>query len=316
MCKQFIKSLMTVILCFLLIGCTKKENHEQENIRPVIGVVTKSKSSEYWMTVVSGMQTAADDLDMKVVFLSPDTESKKEVQDRLMESLIVNQIDVLAVSPIDSYSRPDYIGKAKERDIPIVSLDTRFENMEIPYIGIDNELVGYELGKELAGQMGHQGEAGIIAGDLRQSGHRQRVEGFLRYMETEDKIRIVFTESGYANLQMSEKKVKEIFEKYPDVGGIFATSAVTALGIAQEIDGNRVKIVTVDEQKDVIDAVEQGRIAAFADQSGYEIGLKTIQYIDRMLRGEAQETELLLPVHIVTKENLPEYTSDSQEAAP
>lgn len=316
MCKQFIKSLMTVLLCFLLIGCTKKENYEQENIRPVIGVVTKSKSSEYWMTVVSGMQTAADDLDMKVVFLSPDTESKKEVQDRLVESLIVNQIDVLAVSPIDSYSMPDYIGKAKERDIPIVSLDTRFENTEIPYIGIDNELVGYELGKELAGQMGHQGEAGIIAGDLRQSGHRQRVEGFLRYMETEDKIRIVFTESGYANLQMSEKKVKEIFEKYPDVGGIFATSAVTALGIAQEIDGNRVKIVTVDEQKDVIDAVEQGRIAAFADQSGYEIGLKTIQYIDRMLRGEAQETELLLPVHIVTKENLPEYTSDSQEAAP
>lgn len=316
MCKQFIKSLMTVLLCFLLIGCTKKENYEQENIRPVIGVVTKSKSSEYWMTVVSGMQTVADDLDMKVVFLSPDTESKKEVQDRLVESLIVNQIDVLAVSPIDSYSMPDYIGKAKERDIPIVSLDTRFENTEIPYIGIDNELVGYELGKELAGQMGHQGEAGIIAGDLRQSGHRQRVEGFLRYMETEDKIRIVFTESGYANLQMSEKKVKEIFEKYPDVGGIFATSAVTALGIAQEIDGNRVKIVTVDEQKDVIDAVEQGRIAAFADQSGYEIGLKTIQYIDRMLRGEAQETELLLPVHIVTKENLPEYTSDSQEAAP
>lgn len=316
MCKQFIKSLMTVLLCFLLIGCTKKENYEQENIRPVIGVVTKSKSSEYWMTVVSGMQTVADDLDMKVVFLSPDTESKKEVQDRLMESLIVNQIDVLAVSPIDSYSRPDYIGKAKERDIPIVSLDTRFENMEIPYIGIDNELVGYELGKELAGQMGHQGEAGIIAGDLRQSGHRQRVEGFLRYMETEDKIRIVFTESGYANLQMSEKKVKEIFEKYPDVGGIFATSAVTALGIAQEIDGNRVKIVTVDEQKDVIDAVEQGRIAAFADQSGYEIGLKTIQYIDRMLRGEAQETDLLLPVHIVTKENLLEYLSDSQEAAP
>ena len=316
MCKQFIKSLMTVILCFLLLGCTKKENYEQENIRPVIGVVTKSKSSEYWMTVVSGMQTAADDLDMKVVFLSPDTESKKEVQDRLVESLLVNQIDVLAVSPIDSYSEPDYIGQAKERDTPIVSLDTRFEETEIPYIGIDNELVGYELGKELAGQMGHQGEVGIIAGDLRQSGHRQRVEGFLRYMETEDKIRIVFTESGYANLQMSEKKVKEIFEKYPDVGGIFATSAVTALGIAQEIDGNRVKIVTVDEQKDVIDAVEQGRIAAFADQSGYEIGLKTIQYIDQMLRGEAQETELLLPVHIVTKENLPEYISDSQEAAP
>lgn len=310
--KRIFRGFVAIVLCFLLTGCTSKRNYQQENNKPVIGVVTKSKGSEYWMSVVSGMSTAADELDMETVFFSPDAESDKEVQDRLAESLLVNQIDVLAVAPVDSYSEPDYIIQADNMAIPVISFDTRFEGTKIPYIGTDNEQIGYELGKELAKQIGHKGEVGIIAGSLRQSGHKQRVDGFLHYMETEKDIQIVFTESGYANLQMSEKKVRGIFKNYSAVKGIFATSAVTALGIAQEIDGNQVKIVTVDEQKDVLDAMKQNKIAAVANQSGYRIGYEAVQYIHRALEGEELGTEMLLPVQIVTKNNLFDYV-DSQE---
>ena len=47
-----------------------------------------------------------------------------------------------------------------------------------PYIGIDNEKLGYELGEQLAKALDHKGKIGVIAGDFKQAGHRMRVAGF------------------------------------------------------------------------------------------------------------------------------------------
>ena len=58
--------------------------------------------------------------------------------------------------------------KIKEKNIPVVTFDTGFGEQEIPYIGIDNYKTGYELGKELAKQMDHTGQVGVVAGDLNQ----------------------------------------------------------------------------------------------------------------------------------------------------
>ena len=57
------------------------------------------------------------------------------------------------------------------------------EDADVPYIGIDNEKLGYELGEQLAKALDHKGKIGVIAGDFKQAGHRMRVAGFEKYME-------------------------------------------------------------------------------------------------------------------------------------
>ena len=78
-----------------------------------------------------------------------------------------------------------------------------------------------------------------------------------------------FVESGYANLQMSEQKVRDLMGQYPQIRGIMATSAVTAMGLVDELKDTDIKIVAVDEQEDSLKAVENGQILALAAQSGY-----------------------------------------------
>lgn len=46
----------------------------------IIGVVTKSRNSEYWMSVNAGMEKAAKEMNVKTVVLSPDTETDKKIQ--------------------------------------------------------------------------------------------------------------------------------------------------------------------------------------------------------------------------------------------
>lgn len=297
--------ILAVLLCLMTLtaGCSGKEKEAGKEKDITIGVVTKSKDSEYWMTVCSGMEKAAKDLGISVMILSPDTETNDKLQKKMIGDLIQKDVDALAVSPIQSYDVEDYLEKAAEKNIPVYSYDTKIVSRGIPYIGIDNEKAGRELAEYMAGALGQKGKVGIISGDLNQTAHRDRMSGFNSYIEENTEIEIAFIESGYSNLQMSEKEISKLMEAHPGINGILATSAVTALGIMEYMKDTSVLIATVDAQQDAIEAVKDGTIAALAAQSGYDIGYETIQYIMNDMNGEEQDLDKILDVEIITSDD-------------
>ena len=77
--KKYICILVAVIGVCSLSGCgSSAKKTEEEQV--TIGVVTKSKSSEYWLSVCDGMKDAAEKYHADVVILSPDSETEEEVQ--------------------------------------------------------------------------------------------------------------------------------------------------------------------------------------------------------------------------------------------
>lgn len=289
-----------------LSGCAGKPEEETED-RYTIGVVTKSRNSEYWMSVCAGMENAAKADHAQVVILSPDSETNEVVQKKMIRDLLKRGVDALAVSPINSYDNRDYIKEADKKGIPVFAYDTPIVDAQVPYIGIDNEKTGYEVAEKLAEKMGHKGRIAVIAGSELQASHRERVLGFEHYMSLEPDIKIEVVKSGYSNLRVSEKEMEEIRKDYPGLDGIMTTSAVTALGIAEATAGTGIAIATIDDQEDAIRAVEKGRIAVLAAQSGYEVGRDAIRYIIRDLEGVKQKPEEILHVQILTQENVEEY---------
>ena len=131
--------LMTVILCC---GCSNHSSWQKAKDRYVVGVVTKSNTSEYWMSVNSGMEAAAAKYDMDVITLAPDSELDREVQEKQVEKLIDQNVDALAVAPIDSYHVPDYLDEIEKKKITAVCFDNGMVGGELPYIGIDNHKTG------------------------------------------------------------------------------------------------------------------------------------------------------------------------------
>lgn len=287
-------------------GCSSAIREKKPEEKYVIGVVTKSRKGEYWMSVYSGMEKAAKDNNIEVIILAPDTEEDKVVQKRMIDDLIKMKVDALAVSPIDSYDNKDYLEEAKDKNIPVYSYDTAIKDAEVPYIGIDNEKAGYDLGEVLAKKLNYQGQIAVIAGSMQQESHKERVKGFCNYVEQYPKIQIEVIKSGYSNLRVSEQEIEKLHQEYPKLDGIMTTSAITALGLVEGTEG--IDIATIDIQKDSIKAVEEGKIAALAAQSGYEIGYEAICYILRDKMGVEQEFENKIEVEILTPENVQEYS--------
>lgn len=287
-------------------GCAGENPGEPEGDF-TIGVVAKSRNSEYWMSVCAGFEKAAREQNVNVVILSPDTEGEKKIQKKMIEDLLKMQVNALAVSPIDSYDNQDYILKAKELGIPVYSYDTPIADAEVPYIGIDNRAIGYELARVLAEKMGHEGNLAVIAGSRQQASHERRVIGFKAYMKEEPGITIEVEKDGYSNLRVSEQELEEIQRDYPKLCGIMTTSAVTALGLAEATKDTGILIAAVDDQEDAVRAVEEGRIAVLAAQSGYEIGYETVIYIVNEKKNVKQDREKILEAEILTRENVKDY---------
>ena len=306
--KKYICILAAVLSFCSLSGCGPSAKKTEEE-KVTIGVVTKSKSSEYWLSVCDGMEDAAEKYHADVVILSPDSETEEKVQKNMIRDLLKTDIQALAVSPIDSYECEEYVQQAKEKGISVYACDTPIEDADVPYIGIDNEKLGYE---QLARALDYKGKIGVIAGDFNQAGHRMRVNGFEKYMEKEPGITIEMVRNGYSNMQVSQKDVDEILKKYPDLDGIMTTSAVTALGLAEATEGREISIVSVDAQEDALKAVQDGRIVALGAQSGYQIGYETIRYIVKDLEGEGTGENEILDSQVLTTENIDAYIKEDK----
>ena len=309
--KKYICILAAALSLLSLSGCGPSAKRTEEE-KVTIGVVTKSKNSEYWLSVCDGMEDAAEKYDADVIILSPDSETEEDVQKNMIQDLLKKDIQALAVSPIDSYDSEDYIRQAKKKGISVYACDTPIEDSDVPYIGIDNEKLGYELGEKLAEALDHKGKIGVIAGDFKQAGHRMRVTGFEKYMEKEPGITIEMVRNGYSNMRVSQKDVNEILEKYPDLDGIMTTSAVTALGLSEATEGRGISIVSVDAQEDALKAVQDGRIVALGAQSGYQIGYETIRYIVKDLQGEGTGEDEILDSQVLTTENIDAYIKEDK----
>ena len=309
--KKYICILATALSLLSLSGCGPSAKKTEEE-KVTIGIVTKSKSSEYWLSVCDGMEDAAEKYHADVIILSPDSETEEDVQKNMIQDLLKKDIQALAVSPIDSYDSEDYIRQAKKKGISVYACDTPIEDSDVPYIGIDNEKLGYELGEKLAEALDHRGKIGVIAGDFKQAGHRMRVTGFEKYMEKEPGITIEMVRNGYSNMRVSQKDVNEILEKYPDLDGIMTTSAVTALGLSEATEGKGISIVSVDAQEDALKAVQDGRIVALGAQSGYQIGYETIRYIVKDLQGEETGEDEILDSQVLTTENIDAYIKEDK----
>lgn len=308
---------MIAIIAILCIGiscisCGREEDTRQDE-KYTIGVVTKSSTSEYWMSLCEGVRKAAEEYDMDVIILQPDSETNKEAQIKMVETLAKKKVDIIAVSPLDSQAAKEYLKAPNENGVPVITYDDGFDEEDIPYIGIDNEQAGYELMKYLAGQMGHEGEVGIISGHLSQRCHRLRIEGAKRYLEEEPNMTLAYVESGYSNLQMRKKEINRLREEAPGVKGVMVTSAATAMGFVDAVSGENMKIVSVDAQTDAVEALREGKITGLTAQSGSDMGYEMVRYIAKLRKEGTMEKQKLIEAQMLTRDNVEEYQETKEQ---
>ncbi|WP_343243077.1 substrate-binding domain-containing protein [Streptomyces sp. SID12501] len=86
--------------------------------------------------------------------LYANAEADKAKQNRQLEEMIAEKVDVLVVDAIDAKTIASAIEKAKDADIPVIAYDRLAEGPIDAYVSHDNELVGEVQGRSVIEALG------------------------------------------------------------------------------------------------------------------------------------------------------------------
>lgn len=297
---------VTLVLC----GCGAPQP-VTEDVRYTVGVLLKSMQHQHWMDVRAGVLDAARKENVEIILLYPQDEGAVEEQREMFHDLVAAKPDAILLAPCDSSACAPLAAEAEAAGIALLALDTRTEDVTLPYIGADNQQVGRLAGERLAAVLGGRGRAAVIAGVAEQAAHKERVAGFREALAAYPDMEVTAVVHADSDFTLSMERTAELMAADPDLGGIFCTSAVMALGCVEQLRPGvyttAPAVVAVDTQDDALNALQNGRLEGLVSQDGYEAGYQAVRQAVRLLEGRTIEDDTYIATELLTRETVDEF---------
>jgi ribose transport system substrate-binding protein len=144
--------------------------------RPTVAFVTNGRAS-FWDVAEKGAIAAGIDFSVNVVIKMPS--SGVDDQNRMIQTLLANKIDGIAISPIDPDNQEEILAEASQRTI-LITHDSDAPNSDrLCYIGMDNYSAGKMCGQLIKEALPDGGSIMLFVGRLGQSNARLRRQGII-----------------------------------------------------------------------------------------------------------------------------------------
>ncbi|MFZ5517577.1 MAG: substrate-binding domain-containing protein [Candidatus Zhuqueibacterota bacterium] len=301
----FILILLSVVL---LTDCSRKTDDKEI----LIGASLLTMQDDFYITLNRGLlETAAKSTDFKIKVLSRNADLKLNKQISDIEDFMQQNIDVLIVSPVSPTAIGPTIDEVNRQGIPVITVDIKSEKGEVKtHIMSDDVEAGRICARFIAGQLNGQGEVGIITHPVLTS-CINRVIGFRDVMSNYPGITILSELNAESRREKAMALMEDLLISHPDVDYIFGINDVMTLGAMASIEGagriDDVKAVMVCggqkeafERFDADDPCLRGAALVFP----YSIGKTAIESAIQILKGNETPAEILIPVKLLTHENI------------
>ena len=159
---------------------------------------------------------------------------------KLMEDFTVQKPDAIAVCSYDASAIVPGIETAMAAGIPVFCLDNNCTGTEIvSFIGTDNVLGGYLMGKYINEVMGGEGEMAVIEGPAGNFNSNIRRQGMDQaFEEVGSKVEVVASISANWKRDQGLTVANDIITSTPDLKLIFCLNDEMAFGAMQAIEAS------------------------------------------------------------------------------
>jgi ABC-type sugar transport system substrate-binding protein len=247
--KKWVGLLTVALSVGMLTACgvntpatTPKEQSSQtgaKNGKLKIAVVPKLVGIPYFNASEKGVKKAGQDLGVDVIYTGP-TQADAAQQVKVVEDLISQKVDVIAVAPDDPASLTPVLKKAKEQGIKVMDWDTPADQsvVEASVHQIDDEVYGRHITDLLVQKMGtDSGEVAILTGGVSAANLNTWIDWAKK--EAQEKYpNLKFVGDKIATdekQQVAYQKTLDLLKANPNLKGIMAFSTPAPLGAAQAI---------------------------------------------------------------------------------
>ena len=282
-----------------------------------VGFSELSISDPWRVAQVASMQAEADRRGINYVMTDAQNRQDKQISD--IEDLIAQGCNFLFVAPLNVEGWESVLELAKERKIPVICIDR--EVAGTPGIDVVTTVLADFIvqGAECANWLGENIKGDIkvvqITGQPGGSDVRDRTKGFADAMEkinaSGHKMEIVSSQNGRWSRTETQRLLQNVIQSLGKDGfnAVYAQNDEMALGAVQalrragiKVGEGGVHVVTVDGQKQAVQAVIDGDISAISTCTPL-FGPAAFETLERYYKGEAIPPIVYNDEKLITKEN-------------
>lgn len=289
----------------------------------------------FWTIAEAGAKAGGEAFDVEVEVAMP---PKGLVdQKRMVENILANGIDGIAISPIDAENQVQFLNQiAKATNL--ITQDSDAPNADrLCFIGMNNYKAGRDAGKLVKEALPEGGKVMIFVGRLEQLNARQRRQGVIdelldRPMQElgsvefdpsgavleGDKYTIGGTFTDNFDYAKAKANAQDAMAANPDLDcmvGLFAYNVPNCLAAVKEAGKTGdIKIVSFDEAEDTLQGIADGHVHGTVSQQPYEYGYQSVKVLAALARGDQsvlpEDGFIEVESTVVRKDNVEEFRAN------
>ena len=273
----------------------------------------KNIVNPFWNGCWVGAQKAAAEYEgVRLTYTSPMVSDSIEEQMRNFDDIILKRPDGIVFVPTDYVAMAPTVAKMNKAKIPVFNYNNRLTGgtSEI-FVGSNDEQMGYEDAKYVFNAVGNKGNVIFQHGVPGSSTAQDRVKGWTRALKETPGMNLLTTQPADYNRMKAMQVMENLLQRYPKIDVVLAANDEQALGCVEAIDAagrlDQIKDTGIDANLDATASVNAGRQFATVNFSGHDQGYIVTKAAIEFLRGKKIPKEVMLPIVIVTKENVKPY---------
>ena len=205
-----------------------------------IAVVPKDATNPWFVRMEEGVKKYAADTGLNVFQKGP-AETDATMQAQVIQDLIAQGVDALAVVPVDPGALETVLKEAMDAGIVVVTHEgASQQNTMYDIEAFNNSDYGAFIMENLAEAMGGEGTYTTMVGHVTNASHNEWADGGVAFQKEkypnmkllEAEPRVESQDDG----EVAYQTAKELLKKYPDLKGIMGTSSFDAPGVARAIE--------------------------------------------------------------------------------
>ncbi len=273
-----------------------------------IAVIPKGRAHIFWQSVHAGAVKAAREKKFEVLWNAPSTESDFNGQLQIIDAMINQHVDAIAVAPIDKNAMVSGVDRAVREGIPVIIFDSPIDTQTFTaQVATDNYQAGTLAAERMVKILNGKGKVAIVAVDVGSASTIAREKGFEDGIhKLAPAMQIVDKRYGEADFAKSLAVSENMLTAYPDLSALFASNESGSVGAAQALKSRKsqVKLVGFDSSPGLLDDLKSGVLDSLVVQDPFRMGYDTVIAAAEKLAGQTPKKIQDMPPHVVTRESL------------
>ncbi|WZF18145.1 ABC transporter substrate-binding protein [Nostoc sp. UHCC 0302] len=331
---QAIAASILTLLSTTFIGCTNNSQNSNTATNPdtntaintslesqsstakgklqTIGVVLNDLGNPFYVAVQKGAETQAKQIGGNIRVNAVSSAFDLNQQTNQIENFTAANTDLIILSAVDKKGIKPAIDQAKLAGKVVIAIDSAVDADVDAMISSNNTQAGEIACQYIADRLKGKGSVVILNGTPMDS-IIQRVSGCKNSFSKYPDIKIVSDQNAEGTRDGGLRVMSDLLTTFPKIDAVFATNDQSGVGADLAATQARRKeffIVGVDGSPDATKAMEDkdGLFAATAAQNPAGMAQKAVQVGNDVIQGKKPEsTEIMIPVKLVTRENLSSY---------